>query len=310
MVIPAEQLKRIETIYLHENPDPDAFFSWAAVRMFLLGAKRARIVLQPANWGGNGMGPNDLALDMEAGERGLKGVKDPDGKRHSCFALVMERYAPPEARAELAHIISYVDMQDSAGNVAKALLPEASQEVRDLFSATGLSAHVSALKAVHGENISLIVSRLEEYLRGARIVGCRRIKTEKEADKAELFAEGQVALVVDLPPAISYALYARGVRFVVFQNKYGTGVAREQTETMRVDHSAIRQVVEDAKEKIAVLGSSGGSGEWFRHTDGFLFANGTPKSKASIPSKVDPRALVAAVVSALAEHDAQKNKKA
>jgi len=281
-------------IFTHVKPDLDALFSVIAARWYIPGARNARIEFRPASWDGVGMDDGDIAVDMEAGGRGMKGHRDDDGTTHSCFALIMTKYAPTGDCLALASIIEYVDTQDAHGNVAKHIIPDAPQETRNMISATSLSARISWLMAIHKNNIIRIIERLEEDFRGMLIVGYRRLATEEEISDVELFADGKVALVINKGKGVTYALYEKGVRVVVFINRYGMGITREQTETLRMDHPEFLKVVEAAGEEIGE-----GDDKWFAHTAGFLFASGTPKSPSAIDSKVDPRALVDVAVKLL-----------
>lgn len=294
----------IEFLFTHENPDLDALLSLVAVRKYIPCARNARIVLRSAKWDGKEMGPNDIAVDLNAGGRGWKGEKDPDGKVHSCFAFVMQRYAPTAHLEALRDLIAYVDIGDSKGNAVKALIPGISQENQDILSAGGLAVAVAALQTSHGhEKTVTVVHRLEEYFEGMLVYYWRRIAAEVEADKAELFANGAVALVVNGGRNATHALFSRGVRIVVFKNKYGMGVTREQTEKVRMDDPKFIAVVEVAGETVG-LGDD--TGDYFAHSDGFLLASGTPKAPTKISSKVDPREFVRVAVELLAEYDAAK----
>ena len=287
-------------IFTHVNPDLDALMSVVAARLYYPAARGAEIILKPANWDGAGMDPDDIAVDMEAGGRGMKGEKG-DGVVHSCFALIMTKYAPTAECLALAPVIAYVDAQDAHGNAIKYLLPPPSSEARDILDATSLSARVSWLRMIFKGDVTRIVRRLEEEFLGMLDVGRSRLRSEEEANSAELFADGAVALTVDLSVGVTIALFKRGVRLVVFQNKDGVGICREQDETLRMDHPLFRQVVVAAGEEI---GNGVGNGKWFAHPAGFVFARGTSKSPASpmqTPSRVNPRDLVRVAVELLAE---------
>ena len=92
-------------IFTHVNPDLDALMSVVAARLYYPAARGAEIILKPANWDGAGMDPDDIAVDMEAGGRGMKGEKG-DGVVHSCFALIMTKYAPTAECLALAPVIA------------------------------------------------------------------------------------------------------------------------------------------------------------------------------------------------------------
>lgn len=114
-------------IFTHFNVDLDAVCSVWAAREFIPGARSAAVEFRPANWDGNGMSEGDLALDMEADGRGIKGEKESDGIVHSCFASIVSQYASPADQAALANLVRFVDAQDSRGSAVKFLAPDASR---------------------------------------------------------------------------------------------------------------------------------------------------------------------------------------
>lgn len=127
-------------IFTHFNVDLDAVGSVWAAREFILGAESASVEFRPANWDENGMSEDDLALDMEAGGRGMKGKKEADGIVHYCFASIVSQYASPADQAAPAKLVRFVDAQDSRDSAVKFLAPEASREAKDALTMTGLNA--------------------------------------------------------------------------------------------------------------------------------------------------------------------------
>ncbi len=82
-------------IFTHFVVDLDAVCSVWAAKQFISGAKGATVEFRPANWDGKEMAEGDLALDIDAGGRGMKGEKGENGIVHSCVALIVAEYASP-----------------------------------------------------------------------------------------------------------------------------------------------------------------------------------------------------------------------
>jgi len=256
---------------------------WAA-REFIPGARSATVEFRPANWDGNGMSENDLALDMEAGGYGMKGEKESDGTVHSCFASIVSQYASPADQEALANLVRFVDAQDSRGSAVKYLAPEASREAQDALAMTGLNAVVRALQATHPRNDAMVVERMSEILSGMLQAGRARHRAVAEvSEKAEIRPGGKVAIVTNAREfATNGVLFEdHGVRVIVYVDGHNLGVIREGSETLRMDHPEIRAVVE----------ATGELSDWFAHPAGFLFCRGSRKAPAEDPSRVDPRSL-------------------
>ena len=83
-------------IFTHQNPDLDAILSVCMLWHYADAFRGAKVVLVPANWDGASLGYGDIAVDLEAGGHGIKGVVDDDGTVHSCFAALMKSSAPAE----------------------------------------------------------------------------------------------------------------------------------------------------------------------------------------------------------------------
>ena len=302
-------------IFTHINQDLDAVCAVWAARQFVPGAKDAPIEFRPANWDGDGMSEGDLALDMDAGGRGLKGEVGEDGVVHSCFALVVARYAPQDDQRALDNLVIFVDAQDAHGSAVKHLLRPRSAcptaeglgyaneyaqgllewayeagrptpDAVDVLAATGLNAVFRALQAAHPRNDTLVIERMSEILNGMLQAGRARQRAVKEADRAEILPGGQVAIVTNSREyATNGILFGeRGVRVIVYVDGHNLGVIRHGDEQLRMDHPTIKSVVAEAGE----------AAEWFAHPAGFLYCRGSRKAPAQSPSRVDPRTLAEA----------------
>ena len=136
-------------IFTHFNVDLDAVCSVWAVRQFIPGARDAAIEFRPANWDGAEMAEDDIAVDIPAGGRGIKGEKGKNEIVHSCFASIVAKHAPPEDQSALASLVRFVDAQDAHGSAVKFLAPEASREAQETLAMTGLNAVLRALQTVN-----------------------------------------------------------------------------------------------------------------------------------------------------------------
>jgi hypothetical protein len=284
-------------VFTHFNVNLDAAASVWALRTFVPGTQTAKVVFVPANWNGE-MEDGDLAVDIDAGGRGMKGEHRDGGIVGSGLALIVDRYAPEGDQAALSHLIAFVDAQDAHGSAYKWLAPETNHEAQAVFSATGLNAVLRAFQARHPRNGELIVRRMSEIFDGILTAGRARQRGVIEADRAELIGDGRVAITYNSDELSTPAvLHERGVEVIVYvkdddnAGHHNLGLARERSGTLRMDHVILRDLVEDSGEQIG-----GGGGEWFAHPSGFLLARGTRKAPCTYPkSKVNPRRLAEAV---------------
>jgi len=225
----------------------------------------------------------DLALDIDASGRGLKGEKGEGGIVHSCLALIVAKYASPADQSALASLVRFVDAQDAHGSAVKFLAPEASRESQETLAMTGLNAVLRALQATHPRNDALVVERMSEILSGMLQAGRARQRATAEADKARVLDGGKVAIVINSQEFATNGILfeERGIRVIVYVDGHNLGVIRHGDESLRMDHAELRAVVEAAGE----------ASEWFAHPAGFLFCRGSRKAPAENPSRVNPRML-------------------
>lgn len=270
-------------IFTHFVVDLDAVCSVWAARQFIPGAKDAAVEFRPANWDGNEMTDGDLAVDIPAGGRGMKGEKGENGIVHSCLALIVAQYASPGDQSALASLVRFVDAQDAHGSAVKFLVPEASREAHEALAMTGLNAVLRALQETHPRNDAIVCERMSEILSGMLQAGRARQRATAEADKAEILDGGKVAIVVNSREFATNGILfeERGIRVIVYIDGHNLGIIRHGDESLRMDHAELRAVVEAAGEQ----------SEWFAHPAGFLFCRGSRKAPAENPSKVNPRTL-------------------
>jgi hypothetical protein len=294
----------VPTIFTHVNVDLDAVCSVKACKEYVPGMSGADVKFRNANWNGDGMKPGDIAVDLDAGGRGIKGEEEGDIV-HSCFALLMSTYAPKEDRQILGRLIEFVDILDSRGSVVDQLVPEASGDARAILSAVTLGSVVNALREDLQED-NLVIDAMSHIFSGMLKYGRKRMRALQDMDNhVEFFGQDkQVALITDSDRTMLGCLFRRGVRIAVYSNDIGLGVFRNSYAAdigdFRVDCPEIRAVVEEmGNDEIE-------RGEWFAHLGGFLYCRGSDKSPACNRSKVDPRRLAEAVASAWGAYKKEK----
>lgn len=283
------------TIYTHVNPDLDAACSVWAVRTFIEGYADAGLELVPAGWDGEGMGLLDIAVDIEAGGKGIKGSPRKDGTLGSAFSDLVLMFAPEEDVEILRSVITYVQVQDSQGSVGSFLCGKATRsqiEKAKIADQLGLNRIWTLFRGYWTDDLVSIGEFGDLVLRGLLLQGRGKRDVSAKADKT-LVIGGQVAVVTDHYPGLNGELFNRGVRVVVYVEGNNLGVCRRASETMRCDHPAIRKVVREAGEQ----------DEWFSHHAGFLYCWGSRKNPRTAKSRVEVQDLVDGVLTALAVHD-------
>jgi hypothetical protein len=283
-------------IFTHVHVDLDAVASVWAARQFIPGASSATVEFVSANWDGNGMSFEDIAVDIEAGGKGLKGEKDLELRVHSCFSLILKKYAAINDQLSLMRIASYIDLEESRGSVLGVLFPDLDKETRLMLSSANLNMALRSLYQIHGKNDQIVTERMSEIFSGIFNLGKEYMVAKEKADQAEIVG-GLVAIIQNPGPGVNHLLFTeKNVRAIVYVSGNDLGIVRGEGVAARMDHSEVRRVVEKAGEEVG-----DGTGKWFAHSSGFLFCRGSRKSPAESLSKVNPHDLAEAIVRVLQE---------
>lgn len=286
-------------IFTHQNVDLDNVAStWAAMR-FIHGAAEAQITFVPANWNGKGRGrgADDLLLDLTAGIKGE--IKD--GKRHSCFALLMKQYASASDQAALEPLIRLVDATDSSGNPYRTIAPNLSLEQARLFNRTSLNATLEALKQslTDEEAMSTMCRIFDGYLkRGRNLQHTQQLITDPRSVQVFTSTQGLKVYLAAPDLHLSSAIFEADplAAFVIYRANQGReyGVNRsDELPHLVIANQIVLDVVAQAGEKLADRDG------WFNHPNGFLFCWGTKKAPAEKASRVAPEALARALIAYL-----------
>jgi hypothetical protein len=227
-----------------------------------------------------------------AGEHGIKGLQLPSGAVMSVFDAIMPDHAPIEAQQALANLRRFVDVQVSSDSAVETLLPEAPRELQEMFAATGINAVLRALQAVYKGMDTPVLATTSSIFQGMMHACIARQRAAIEAEAAEIIQKpgAKVAIVRDGKEyGTNGVLYDdHGVDAVVYVDGTNLGITRKGDCQIPMDHPKIRVVVEAAQE----------ASEWFAHPAKYLYCRGSRKAPAETPSKVDPRQLAEAVLSA------------
>ncbi len=283
-------------IYTHVSVDLDAASSVWAARKYIPGADKAAVVFVPANYNGADILPGDIAVDIYAGGRGLKGAQESNGHTHSCFLTILQQFAPREDMAALRNLAAFIDAGDSTGNAIKVLAPNTSPAEQGLLYAVSLGAVFDAEKNIHQGDDAAVVEWMSNILDSFLQMGREKVHAIELASKVVVI--GGVATAHNKSGVVRHALYEEfGARMIVFvdERNNALGIHRKNGESVRTDHPLIRAVVKAAGET-----------EWFAHTAGFLFSCGSRKAPMKTMSRIRPEDLANAARKALAEEDAKK----
>ncbi len=262
------------------NVDLDAVASVWAIRTFAEAYMDAEVCFRPANWDGTGLNEDKaVAVDIEAGGKGVKGKKDDDGTVHSCFATIISKLASKNDQEALAPLVTFIDAQDAHGSAVKFLAPEINDEAQQIFSLTGINSVLRAFQSIFPGRDDTVIECMSEIFDGMLKAGRSRQMAKIEANEAEILPGDNVAILRNMRHcATSYVLFERGVKAIVYVDGHSLGIFREGSQTLRMDHPQLREIVEQQGEL----------DQWFAHSSGFLFSRGTRKAPATSPSNVDP----------------------
>lgn len=283
-------------IFTHLSVDIDAVASlWFLIRFVLKKPlKEVEIIFKPANWNGSEMTPDDFALDIGAGGRGIKGGKR-GGRTASCFMSLFYKNSSSlssDLRRILKSLGDFIDVHDSYGvdGWRKIQEDEDYHKKKDRIYFAGL---LMVLNGYHVSNSDMDVclkffENLDNYV--SLLMGNSREDIEKELVRVDYV--GRVAIVDNSKIRINNKLFDQGFKAIVYIDGNSLGVLVKD-HRLRADNQFVRKIVEDAGE---LIGDEDG---WFAHPDGRLFCRGSRKSPVSDFSKVSPNALAEATNSYL-----------
>lgn len=306
-------------VYTHFNVDIDAMLAvWAVVRFVLHHTKfspgtgsqsQVHIKFKSADWDGSGMTENDIAIDILAGGRGIKGDALSDNKGYgSAFAKIMYEHAPEPVREALKDMIEFVEVHDSQGGAPwKIIQPEKSRteeerkrlnRAAEMWKRTGIVTLTKSLRSGLGDDLEtvMVVGRAMDGMLKLRLEEMHvdeKERKEQTLAKTQWFGtKNRVALVYDGGYIERTILLKSGARIVVSLDHGGksAGIVRSSKVSLRMDHPYIQAVIDAASET-----------GWYAQPDGRSNVRGSAKAPVDTPSKVDLVALAKAAARALEE---------
>lgn len=233
----------------------------------------------PSTWDGVGIGAGDVAIDIDAGGRGIRSRRNPDGSVASCFRVILNEHmaqeGPHDLEPLLRPIADLMDAQRRDGNLTRLGFPPR-------YGIFGLSGTFLALKhtcAGPEELLEHFSKILDGFVRIAELSD----EVGRLAQEVELV--GSVAVILDQNHlGLHRAVFRRGARFLVFKDGNNLGILREARERAHLGRLIQHQIQEPG---------------WFFHPRGHLAARGTRKAPAQTPSRYAPRELAQMLDTAL-----------
>ena len=189
-------------VYTHFNLDLDAAASLWFARKFIPGAREAEVLFVSASWDGAGIAEGDLALDISAGGRGIKGETHDDGRVGSCFAALVGMYADATDLEVLRHLVTFVEAQDANPHAVQLVGNGAGKFGLEVLDAVSVNSVLRALQATHPRDDALVASRMAEIFSGMLENGRSRRRAELETGDAELVGGPSRVRPEDLAKAV------------------------------------------------------------------------------------------------------------
>ncbi|TAH37145.1 MAG: hypothetical protein EYC70_09195 [Planctomycetota bacterium] len=234
----------------------------------------------PSTWDGSAIGPGDVALDMDAGGRGIRSRRNQDGSVSSCFHVILNEFLPedgPLAEHEelLRPLADILDAQRRDGNLTRLGFPPR-------YGIYGLTGTFLALKLTCAQPEDLL-DHFSRILDG--FVRMAELSDEVGRLAQEIEFIGDVAVILDQNHlGLHRAVFRRGARFLIFRDGNNLGILREARERAHLGRLLEGQIQEAG---------------WFFHPRGHLAARGTRKAPAATASRYEAHAIARMLDAAL-----------
>jgi hypothetical protein len=302
---------RKSVIFTHDNLDLDACFAvLASIRYFFKESFttffkdpkwRDRIELVSADWDGKEFQDGDIAVDIEAGEKGKKGDIEEGERVDSATVQIVEEYAPIEDRQALQNIVYYINEHDATGSAAGSIL---GKEVLDrkstikILKCGSVDGMFRAAQAAIGyQDKKKIIEHFSLVFEGYLINGRKDMKAvELYPQRVKLHGRNKNIAFLDMkdaPFALCEVAFEKGAEIVIYKNGKDIGVKRRNFSKFPVNHPLILKLIKDAGEE----------GKWFIHPAGFLICTGSNKKHANFQTKVRIDQLIYTVLKALESYE-------
>jgi len=158
-------------IITHFNMDLDNIFAIMALWVLVPELAGANIKFVSADYEDE-LEENELAVDIDAGGRGVKGRREADGTTHSATEKVVGAFAEPQEQENLRALVAYIDAQDAYGSTVLHFMPY--------------------LKLDNPEHRKIVL-----YLEDISLVGFYRALKATQAEKAD---QADMAMITAIAP--------------------------------------------------------------------------------------------------------------
>ncbi|MFA5420888.1 MAG: hypothetical protein WC280_02610 [Patescibacteria group bacterium] len=278
-------MKKIR-IYTHNSPDIDAVASvWFFLRFILRKSiNEVEIIFKPANWDGEEMRENDVALDISAGGRGIKGDQKGSKVGSAFMSLFKKAELGHFEKKSLSSLAYFIEEHDSKGISSWRYLRIDERNKLSFYTFAGLMTILHSYQITNSEYDTClkIFEILDNYL---QMLVVEKRNFEEANKNVEVF--GKVALVKNAKTRINNNLFNQGFKLVVYVDDDNIGVLSRDGNP-RADNYMVKEIVLKSGENL------GDGDNWFAHPSGRLFCRGSRKSPVLTPSKVDPKKLAEA----------------
>lgn len=282
-------------IFTHQNPDLDAISSAWFVSRFMYPLTEIELVFVSASYRGTSINGNDIAVDIEAGGKGIKESIDKNGIKHCCFYTLFKKMNLSSRDYQaLNPLVILIDKKDIYGNIASApqdkKWDKSDSEAFDKIKA--LSLCLNTFKTSYNNNDEKVCLVMFDLFDGffKKNIEFQLLKAEIEK---KTYNCGHLVIVetsLDLSVAKLVFNDANNKAYLYLNtnsNSMGVYIGNDlYKEGFRIEREAATAIIEKLGEKIG-----GGLDEWFCHQDGFLLSWGTRKDSRPYPSKIKPQEL-------------------
>lgn len=281
-------------IFTHLSPDLDAVFASLVAIKYGFGESfssffkdlrwRDRIMLVPADYDGSEIKTGDIAVDIVAGGKGIKGEIESDGKVNSATLQILEKFAPIDHQKALEDLIFYLNESDSTGSAVDSIFKDEKgycKTIEQILKAGSIDGLFRAMQKGIGYKDSKRIFQIFSFaFDGYLMNGINAIKSfEVYKERAKFHGKKKNIVFLDMndvPMAVCDVAFKEGAEVIIYSNGNDLGIKRKNFSKFPVDHPLIIKVLNEAGEK----------NEWYTHRSKFFICRGSNKARAKSPSKV------------------------
>lgn len=275
-------------IFTHISVDIDAVASIWFFLKFILRKTPAdvEIIFKPANWDGGEMGRDDIALDISAGGKGIKGEFKYNRTR-SCLLSLAEKYQEKidqEIKKEVISLVNFIDKHDAEGQKYFKHFRAPENEKAYFADFRGLFRVFMGHQSNPVNNDYQVFLKFYENLENHFNLILKANEVRERLEKVD--SSTKIAFLENnhIPSGV---LFNQGKKIIIYLDGNDLGVVIGDPR-LRNDElvGIITDIVEAAGERFGI-----GEKNWFLDPGKRLICRGSKKSPAPSPSKVDPRIL-------------------